>query len=102
MIVLQYGYGLPWPNQKFKGKSWCRDIIKKVREGEREGDILMDLISIKMLRMDYRHRGSTSDCLREVYRLGFHEIQIVDIGFTTSTGKTVGRDGVTKNKSVIA
>ena len=102
VVVLQYGYGLPWPSQEPRGKPWCRDIIKKAREGEGEGDTLMDLISTKMLRMDYRHRGSASDCLREVYRLGFHEIQTVDIGRTTPTGKTAGRDGVTRSKSVIA
>ena len=54
-----------------------------------------------MLRMDYRHRRSASDCLREVYRLGFHEILTVDIGRTTPRGKTAGRDGVPRSKSVI-
>lgn len=61
----------------------------------------MDLISIKMLKMNYRHRKSTSDCLKKMYRLGFHEIQIVDIEFTTSMRKMTDRDDVTKNKSVI-
>ena len=101
VVVLQYGYGLPWPSQEPKGKPWCRDIVQKAKEGEGEGDTLMDLISTKMLRMDYRHRGSASDCLEEVYRLGFHEIQTVDIGRTTPTGKTAGRDGVTKSNSVV-
>ncbi len=102
VVVLQYGYGLPWPSQKSKGKPWCRDIVQKAKEEEGEGDALIDLISTKMLRMDYRHRRSASDCLKEVYRLGFHEIQTVDIGRTTPTGKTAGRDGVTRSKSVIA
>lgn len=102
VVVLQYGYGLPWPSQEPKGKPWCRDIVQKAEEGEGEGDTLMDLISTKMLRIDYRHRGSASDCLGEVYRLGFHEIQTVDIAGTTPTGKTAGRDGVTRSKSVIA
>ena len=63
---------------------------------------MIDLISIKMLRIDYRHRESASDCLREVYRLGFHEIQTIDIGRITLTEKTTGRDGVVESKSVIA
>ncbi len=61
----------------------------------------MDLISIKMLRIDYRYRGSASDCLGEVYRLGFHEISTVDIGLTTPIGKTAGEDDVTRIKFVI-
>lgn len=36
---------------------------------EREGDVLIDLISIRMLGMHYRHRQSASDCLREMYQL---------------------------------
>ena len=100
VVVLQYGYGLSWPSQEPKGKPWCRDIVQKAKEGEGEGDTLMDLISTRMLRMDYRHRGSASDCLGEVYRLGFHEIQTVDIGRTTPTGKTAGQNDVT-TKSVI-
>ena len=101
VVVLEYAYGLPQPTRERKGKPWCRDIVQKAKEGEGEGDTLMDLISTKMLRMDYRHRGSASDCLGEVYRLGFHEIQTVDIGRTTPTGKTAGRDGVTMSNSVI-
>ena len=54
-----------------------------------------------MLRIDYRHRESTNDCLREIYRLRFHEIQTVDIERTTPTEKTTDRDDVAKNKSVI-
>ncbi len=102
VVVLEYAYGLPQPTRERKGKPWCRDIVQKAEEGEGEGDTLIDLISTKMLRIDYRHRGSASDCLGEVYRLGFHEIQTVDIGRTTPTGKTTGRDGVARSKSVIA
>ena len=101
VVVLQYGYGLPWPSQEPKGEPWCRDIVRKAKDREGEGDTLMDLISIKMLRMDYRHRGSASDCLGEVYRLGFHEVPTVDIGRTTPTGKTAGQDDITRTKSVI-
>ena len=101
VVVLQYGYGLPWPSQEPKGEPWCRDIVRKAKDMEGEGDTLMDLISTKMLRMDYRHRGSASDCLGEVYRLGFHEVPTVDIGHTTPTGKTAARDGVTRSNSVI-
>ena len=102
VVVLQYGYGLPWPSQGSKGEPWCRDIVRKAKDMEGEGDALIDLISTKMLRMEHRHRGSASNCLGEVYRLGFHEIQTVDIGRTTPTGKTAGRDSVTRSKSVIA
>lgn len=101
VVVLKYGYGLPRPSHKCKGKPWCRDIVQKAEDMEGYGDALIDLISTKMLRMDYRHRQSASDCLKEVYRLGFHEIQTVEIGRTTPTGKTTGRDGVTRTKSII-
>ena len=94
--MLEYAYGLPQPTRERKGKPWCRDIVQKAEEGEGEGDTLMDLISTKMLRMDYRHRGSARDCLGEVYRLGFHEVQTVDTGRTTPTGKTAGRDDTTR------
>ena len=101
VVVLEYVYGLPQPTRERKGKPWCRDIVQKAEEGEGEGDTLMDFISAKMLRIDYRDRGSASDCLGEVYRLGFHEIPTVDIGRTTPTGKTAGQDDVTRTKSVI-
>ena len=99
--MLEYAYGLPQPTRERKGKPWCRDIVQKAEEEEGEGDTLMDLISIKMLRMDYRHRRSASDCLKEFYRLGFHEIPTFDIGRTTPTGKTASQDDVTRTKSVI-
>ena len=101
VVVLQFGYGLPTPTRKPKGSQWCRDIVKAAKDGE-DGDTLIDLLSTKMLRMDCRHRRSASDCLGEVYRLRFHEIQTVDIGRTTPRGKTAGRDGVTRSKSIIA
>ena len=100
VVVLQFGYGLPTPTRKPKGSQWCRDIVKAANDGE-DGDTLIDLLSTKMLTMDYRHRRSASDCLGEVYRLGFHEILTVDIGRTTPRGKTAGQDDVTRIKSVI-
>ncbi len=97
VVALEYAYGLPQPTQERKGSHWCRDIVKAAKDG----DTLIDFLSTKMLRIDYRHRGSASDCLGEVYRLGFHEIQTVDIGRTTPTGKTASQDDVTRIKSVI-
>jgi len=99
VVVLQYGYGLPKPSRKRKGKPWCQDLVQFAEDSEGQGDALIDLISTKMLRMDYRDRRSASDCLREVYRLGFHDIQTEGIGRTTPTGKTTGRRGVTRTKS---
>ena len=61
----------------------------------------MNLILVKMLRIDYRHRESVSDCLEEVYRLGFHEISAINIKYITSTGKTASQDDITRTKSVI-
>lgn len=61
---------------------------------------MIDLILIKMLRMNYRDRRSTSNCLREVYRLEFHDIQTKCIGRTTPTRKTTNRKGVTRIKSL--
>ena len=101
VVVLEYAYGLPQPTRERKDKSWCQDIVRKAKEEEGEGDALIDLISTKMLRMDYRYRRSASDCLEEFYCLGFHEIPTVDIGRTTPTGKTAGQDDVTRTKSVI-
>jgi len=98
VVVLQYGYGLPRPSQRRKGKPWCRDVVKAAEDMEGEGDSLIDLISTKMLRMDYRHRQSASCCLGEVYRLGFHT---VEIGRTTPTGKMIGQDGVRRTTSVV-
>ena len=101
VVVLQYGYGLPRPSRKRKGKPWCRDIVKAAEDTEGEGDVLIDLISTKMLRMDYRNRHSASDCLEESYRLGFDTIQNVEVGRTTPTEITTGQHGITKSKSVI-
>lgn len=83
VVVLQYGYGLPQPSGKREGQLWCQDIVNAARDREGKGDVLIDLISIKMLRMDYRVRQSASDCLGEVYRLGFHAVQNVEVGRTT-------------------
>ena len=55
----------------------------------------MDLISTQMLRIDYRHRGSASDCFGEVYRLGFHEILTVDRR-TTPTVKSTRQHDITR------
>lgn len=99
VVVLQYGYGLPRSSRKRKGKSWCLDIVKFVKDMEGEGDTLIDLISM-MLKMDYRDRQSASDCLGEVYRLGFHAIH-TEVGRKTPTRNTTGQTGVTRTKSVI-
>ena len=101
VVVLQYGYGLPKPSRERKGKLWCQDLVQFAEDMEGEGDALIDLISTKMLRMDYRHRQSVSDCLDEFYRLGFHETPTVDVGCTTPTGKAAGQDYITGTKSVI-
>ena len=101
VVVLQYGYRLPRPSKMRKGKPWCRDIVKAADDMEGEGDALIDLISTRMLTMDCRRRQSASDCLGEVYRLGFHAIPTVEIGRTTPTGKATGYDGVTRTKSII-
>ena len=55
-----------------------------------------------MLKIDYRYREFISDYLRKVYRLEFHEIQIVDIKRITFIEKTINRDNVIKNKFIIA
>lgn len=62
---------------------------------------MIDLISIKMLKMNYRHRGSASDCLKEFYRLKFHEISIVEIKHATFIKEIVDQDDVTRIKFVI-
>lgn len=100
VVVLQYGYGLPRPSRKRKGKPWCQDIIKAAKDTEGEGDALIDLISTKMLRMNYQDRQSAMNCLVEVYRLGFYAIQTVEVGRTTPTGNKADQDGV-RTKSAI-
>ncbi|KAL8857818.1 MAG: hypothetical protein Q9178_005574 [Gyalolechia marmorata] len=102
VIVLQYGYGLPKPSRKRKGKPWCRDLVLFAEDKEGEGDALIDLISTKMLRMDYRYRLSASDCLGEVYRLGLHAILPIEIVHATPTGKTTGQDGIIRTESIIS
>ena len=87
VVVLEYAYGLPQPTRERKGKPWCRDIVKAAEDGE-DGDTLIDLISTKMLRMNYQDRLSASDCLEQVYRLGFHRVQTCDTGLATPTGKS--------------
>ena len=101
VVVLEYAYGLPLPTWEREGELWCQDIVKAAENGV-DGDILMDLISTKMLRMNDQDRYSASDCLGEVYRLGFHEIQTVDVGCTTPTGNMAGRDEFTRSQSLIA
>ena len=101
VVVLEYGYRLPKPSQKRKGKPWCRDIIKSAENGEGEGDALIDLISTKMLKMDYRNRQPASACLGEVYRLGFHKIQAVNVEPATPTRKTTSQGDVTRATSLI-
>ena len=93
VVVLEYGYGLPKPSQKRKGKAWCQDLIHVAEDREGEGDVLIDLISTKMLRMKYRDRRSAEDCLTEAYRQRFHEIQTANAECTTPTGKTSSQDG---------
>ena len=99
VVVLKYGYGLPRPSKKRKGKFWCQDIVKAAKDIEEHA--LIDLISNKMLQMDYRHRQSASDSLVEFYRLGLHTEPRVKIIHATPTVKTTGQDGVTRTGSVI-
>ena len=101
VVVLQYGYGLPKPSQKRRGKPWCQDIVKWAANMEGEGDNLIDLISTKMLKMDYRDRQSASDCLGEMYRLGFHAVPTIENGRATPTGKMTGPDNITRTESII-
>lgn len=101
VVVFQYMYGLPKPTHLNEGEPWCRDIVTAAEEWKGDGDTLIDLISTKMLKMDYRRRQSASDCLEEVHRLGFHAIHNVEIGRTTPTRMTTGQDGVTRTISVV-
>ncbi|KAL9634119.1 MAG: hypothetical protein Q9204_003124 [Flavoplaca sp. TL-2023a] len=99
VVVLKYGYGLPRPSRKRKGKIWCQDIVKAAKDIEEHA--LIDLISNKMLQMDYRLRQSASDSLVEFYRLELHPIPPVEIIYATPTVKTTGQDGVTRTGSII-
>ena len=56
-----------------------------------EGDPLIDLISNKILKIDYQHRQLASNCLEEAYA----------IRYTTPTGETTSPDGLIGTKSVI-
>ncbi|KAL9024568.1 MAG: hypothetical protein Q9196_006426 [Gyalolechia fulgens] len=95
VVVLEYGYGLPRPSRKREGRSWCQDIVKAAKNIEEHA--LIDLISNKMLQMDYRRRQSASQSLAEFYRLGLHIIPPVEI----HTGKMTGRGGVTRTGSIM-
>ena len=54
-----------------------------------------------MLRINYQDRQSASDYLGEVYRLGFHAIQTIEVRRITLTRNTTGQDYVKRTKSVI-
>jgi len=95
VIVLQYAYRLPKPTRKRKGSQWCRDIAKAANDGE-DGDTLIDLISTKMLTMNYQDRLSASDCLEQASRLGFHKVHTFETGRATPTGKSARQHGVTR------
>jgi serine/threonine protein kinase len=101
VIVLQYEYGLPRPSQKRKGKLWCRDIVKAAENMKEKENALIDLISIKMLRMHYRQRQSVNDCLKKLYRLRFRAIESVEIERETPTKKTTDQDDITRIKFII-
>ena len=51
-VVLYYGYDLPRPSQERKRKPWCRDIVRKAKEEQGEGDALIDPVPTKILRMN--------------------------------------------------
>lgn len=56
VIVLQYRYSLSQSSQKLKGMLWCQDIVQKAEKTEEKENTLIDLISTKMLRMNYQYR----------------------------------------------
>jgi len=95
VIVLQYAYCLPKPTQKRKGSQWCRDIVKAANDGE-DSDTLIDLISTKMLTMNYQDRLSASDCLEQAYLLGFHNVHTFETGYATPTGKSTRQHDITR------
>ena len=101
MIVLQYKYNLSRSSQKCKNKLWCWDIVRAAENMKKKENTLIDLISINMLRMNYQHRQSASNCLRKVYYLKFHIIQSVKIEHTMSTKTIIDQDSITRIKSVI-
>ncbi len=103
VVVLEYAYGLPRPTRERKGKPWCRDIVKAAENGE-DGDTLIDLISTKMLRMNYQDRQSASDCVEQAYRLGFHRVQTFETGRVTPTRKSTRQHDITRrigSKSIV-
>lgn len=103
VVVLEYAYGLPQPTRERKGTPWCRDIVKAAENGE-DGDTLIDLISTKMLRMNYQDRQSASDCVEQAYRLGFHRVHTFETGRVTLTGKSTRQHDITRktgSKSIV-
>ena len=68
---------------------------------EGEEDALINLISIKMLRMNYQNKQSTNDCLEEMYRLKLHKKQTVEVECTTFIENKIDLAGVARTKSVI-
>ncbi len=93
--MLQYVYGLPKPTRKRKGSQWCRDIVKAVKD-EEDDDTLIDIISTKMLTMNYQNRLSASDCLKQAYRLGFHNVHTFKTRYATPTGKSTRQHDITR------
>ena len=113
VVIYKYGYKrsyklLPklsrkneWSKARPSYRKWCEDIAEAAENEEGKGDALVDLISTKMLRMNYQDRYSASDCLGEVYRLGFHSVQNIEIGHSSPTGNRTDQDGVRSSKPIL-
>ncbi|KAI9778186.1 MAG: hypothetical protein M1816_004238 [Peltula sp. TS41687] len=99
VIMLKYIYGpLTQPPQARKrrinaisareerGPAWCRHLVDYANDWDL--DVLIDLLTTRMLRMEPRERLSADACLRKAYDLGLFDNPSVPPGGATLTQQT--------------
>ena len=60
LVVYQYVYGLPEAKGKFSPSRWFKKLMESIVDWD--ADRMIDFLSTKMLKMNYRERLSADDC----------------------------------------
>lgn len=81
VIVLEFVYGLPTQHlqacrnrkaaSRERGLAWCRRLVEHVNG--LDSDLLIDLLTTGMLRIEARERLSAGTCLMKAHELGLFE-----------------------------
>ncbi len=92
VIVLEYVYGLPLDVQarmggkaasRERGLAWCRHLVEYVNDWD--SDLLIDLLTTGVLRIEPRERLSAGACLTKADDLGLFNDPSVGSGDATPT-----------------